>query len=245
MLALAGAGAGVAVLRRNTKRRAKALESDRADVESLYGRLGSDVATLSAGDDPVTRQALSDASERYGATGALMSQADTPGEFAAARRTAIEGLTAARVARERLGLDPGPDIPPPPSTGPQLEQQTRVEVDDQEYDGSPTYAPGRGHYFGGGVLGGRTVPGGWYGVPFWETMLLGSILSGGLGGGGYERGDEEGVDDAGEARRGGGGDGFGWGGGNVGGGDWGGGGGGGGGSGSGGGGGGDGGGGNW
>ena len=245
LLALVGAGAGVAVLRRGTKRRAKALESDRADVESLYGRLGSDVATLSAGDDPVTRQALSDASERYGATGALMSQADTPGEFAAARRTAIEGLTAARVARERLGLDPGPDIPPPPSTGPQLEQQTRVEVDDQEYDGSPTYAPGRGHYFGGGVLGGRMVPGGWYGVPFWETMLLGSILSGGLGGGGYERGDEEGVDDAGEARRGGGGDGFGWGGGNVGGGDWGGGGGGGGGSGSGGGGGGDGGGGNW
>ena len=238
MLALAGAGAGVAVLRRSTKRRAKALESDRADVESLYGRLGSDVATLSAGDDPVTRQALSDASERYGATGALMSQADTPGEFAAARRTAVEGLTAARVARERLGLDLGPDIPPPPTTGPQLDQETRVQVGDQEYDGSPTYAPGRSHHYGGGVLGGRMVPGGWYGVPFWETMLLGSILSGGLGGGfggggfgggGYERGDEEGVDDAGDARwGGGGGDGFDWGGGNVGGGDWGGGGGGGG-----------------
>ncbi|MCW2713855.1 MAG: hypothetical protein JWN88_902 [Frankiales bacterium] len=236
LLAVGGAGAGAAVLRRNAKRRVKALESDRADVESLYGRLGSDVSSLAAGADPVARQALNDAAERYTATGALLSQADTPGEFAAARRTAVEGLTAARVARERLGLDPGPDIPAPPSTGPQLQQDTRVQVGDQEYDGSPTYAPGRGHYYGGGVLGGRMVPGGWYGVPFWETMLLGSILSGGFGGGlggSYERGYEEGVEDAGDVRwgdDGSGGGGFEWGGGSIGGGDWGGGGGGGGGS---------------
>ncbi len=236
LLAVGGAGAGVAVLRRNSKRQAKSLEAARADVESLYGRLGGDVSMLAAGEDDVARQALADAGERYTMTGALLSKADTPGEFAAARRTAVEGLTAARVARQRLGLDPGPEIALPPGQGPQLQAPGRVQVGDEEYEGSPTYAPGRGHYYGGGILGGRVVPGGWYAVPFWETLLLGSILSGGLGGfggGGYERGYEEGVEDAGEDRWGGGGDGgFQWGGGSIGGGDWGGGGGGGGGGGN-------------
>ena len=167
-------------------------------------------ATLHAGDDPVARQALADAAERYSATGALLSQADTPGEFEAARRTAVEGLAAARLARTRLGLDPGPDIPPPPGTGPQLRAAERVRVGDDEYEGSPTYAPGRQHYWGGGMVGGSMVPGGWYGVPFWQTMLLGSALSGGFGGfgggyGGYERGYEEGVEDAREDLGGGGG----------------------------------------
>lgn len=229
LLAVGGAAAGVAVLRRNSKRQAKSFEAARADVESLYGRLGADVSMLAAGDDDVARQALADAGERYTMTGALLARADTPGEFAAARRTAVEGLTAARVARQRLGLDPGPEIPLPPGQGPQLQAPGRVQVGDEEYEGSPTYAPGRGHYYGGGILGGRVVPGGWYAVPFWETLLLGSILSGGLGGfgdGGYERGYEEGVEDAGDRWGGGGDGGFQWGGGSIGGGDWGGGGGG-------------------
>ena len=237
LLAVGGAGAGVAVLARSRKRRLKGLEEARADVESLYGRLGSDVSTLAPGDDAVARQALADASERYGATGALLSQADTPGEYAAARRTAVEGIAAARVVRERLGLDLGPDLPLPPATGPQLEAPTRVKVGDEEYDGSPSYAPGRGHYYGGGFLGGRQVPGGWYSAPFWETALLASVLSGGLGGGGLFGGGHDGSgndqdDDAGDVFRGGGGGGggggFEWGGGSVGGGDGGGGGGGGG-----------------
>lgn len=184
VLALLGVGGGALYYASARKRRLRQQEGSRADVTSLYDRLGADVSNLSAGDDPVARQALADAAERYNATGALLAQADTPGEYEAARRTVVEGLAAARLARERLGLDPGPEIPPPPATGPQLQQQERVVVGDQEYEGSPTYAPGRGHYFGGGTLGGRYVPGGWYGVPFWETMLLGSVLSGGFGGGG-------------------------------------------------------------
>lgn len=227
VLALGGAGLGVGVLSRNKRRRLKGLEEARADVESLYGRLGSDVSLLSPGGDQVAGQALADAAERYNATGALLATADTPGEFAAARRTAVEGLVAARVARERLGLDPGPEIPMPPASGPQLEAPARVRVGDEEYEGSPTYAPGRGHYYGGGMLGGRMVPGGWYGVPFWETALMASVLGGALGGGGLfgggqAYGDEQGAED--DAFRGGGG-GFEWGGGSVGGGDWGGGGG--------------------
>ena len=229
VLAVLGLGGGGLLYARSRRSRQRANEGARADVESLYNRLGADVSNLSPGDDPVTRQALADASERYTATGALLAQSDTPGEFEAARRTVVEGLTAARLVRTRIGVDPGPEIPPPPgSGGPQLLAEQRVQVGDQEYDGSPSYSPGRQHYFGGGNLGGRMVPGGWYGVPFWETMLLGSVLSGGFGGGfggggGYERGYEEGVDSARDAGGGGGSD---WGGGGGGGGDWGGGGGG-------------------
>ena len=125
LLALGGTGAGVAVLSRGRRRRLRGLQEARTDVESLHDRLGSDVSTLAPGEDPVARQALADAAERYGATGALLSQADTPGELAAARRTAVEGLAAARVVRERLGLDPGPELPLPPATGPQRQTPTR------------------------------------------------------------------------------------------------------------------------
>jgi len=201
LLAVGGGGLLYARSRKRQQHQQQEMDGARADVESLYHRLGADVSNLAPGDDAVARQALADAAERYNATGALLSKSDTPAEFAAARRTAVEGLTAARLVRTRLGLDPGPDVPPPPGEGPQLQAAERVQVGDDEYEGSPTYAPGRQHYFGGGYLGGRMVPGGWYGVPFWETMLISSALSGGFGGfgggyGGYERGYEEGVEDA-------------------------------------------------
>ncbi|MDX6197598.1 MAG: hypothetical protein QOJ79_749 [Actinomycetota bacterium] len=221
-----GGGAYVFSKRRGAKRD---MEGLRADVESLYNRLGSDISTIPGGDDAVAKQALSDAAERYNATGALLAHADTPGEFAAARRTAVEGLVAAQTARKKLGLDPGPEIPLPPGQGPQLIAEQKVRVGDQEYEGSPTYQPGRGHYYGGGYYNGQVVPGGWYAFPFWETMLMTSVLTGGFGGGGmfggggYERGYEEGRDDARDDSGGGGLGGGDWGGG---GGDWGGGGGG-------------------
>ena len=111
-------------------------------------------------------------SERCTTTGAILASADTPGAYAAARRTAVEGLVAARVVRERLGLDPGPEVPLPPGTGPMLQERGRVQVGEQSFAGSPAYEPGRGHYYPGGQLGGQAVPGGWYSVPFWETALL-------------------------------------------------------------------------
>ena len=189
LLLLGFLGFGVYALRskrREARTTEQELQDARADVESLYGRLGSDVQLLSPGDDAIARQALADAAERYNATGALMAKADTLGEYAAARRTAAEGLAAARVVRQRLGLDPGPDVPMPHGEAPQLEAPTRVRVGDEEYDASPRYEPGRPHYYEGGYYEGRPVPGGWYATPFWQTLLLSSVLRGGLGGG-YRR----------------------------------------------------------
>ncbi len=227
-----GAGA-YAVSRR--RRRLKELEGRRAEVLSLYDRLGADVQNLD-GDDPVVRQALADAAERYNATGSQLSQADTHQEFDVARRTALEGLQAARTARLKLGLDPGPELPPiAPATGEQLRAPQEVQAGGKSYQGYPEYTPGAPYYYGGGA----GYPGGWYSFPFWETVLLGSVLSGGFGGfgggyggggfdSGYDRGYDAGRDDnqdSGGGVDGGGGD---WGGGSGwtgGGGDWGGGGG--------------------
>lgn len=112
LVALGGGAAALVRARRGTRRKRVALEDARADVESLYGRLGRDVELLSPGGDRVAGQALADAAERYNATGALLAQAETAAQYAAARRTAVEGLAAARVARGRLGLDPGPEVTP-------------------------------------------------------------------------------------------------------------------------------------
>ena len=231
LLVLLGIGGLAFGLAKRSSRRRKARQNEglRADVEQLYNRLGSDVSTLDAKGNVVAQQALADAAERYNACGATLASADSPAEFAAARRTAVEGLTAARTARQQLGLDPGPEIPPPPGSGPQLTAEQQLQLGGQTFEGSPNYQPGRQHYYGGGYVGGQMVRGGWYSAPFWEPFLLGSLLSGGFGGGGlfgggyggyggYGAGYEEGREDA---QGSGGGD---WGGG---GGDWGGGGGGG------------------
>lgn len=218
----AGAAAGGTYAVSKRRRRQKELEGRRAEVLSLYDRLGADVQNLPGGDDPVVRQALADASERYTATGSQLSQADTHTEYDVARRTALEGLQAARTARQKLGLDPGPELPPiAPPQGEQLSAPREVTVGGQSYQGFPEYTPGAPHYYGGG----SGVPGGWYSFPFWQTLLLGSVLSGGFGGGGfggggfdsgYDRGYDAGRDDAQDQGDSGGSD---WGGGG-GGGDW-------------------------
>ena len=191
-LGLIGGGGRAALVVSRRRRRLKELEGRRADVLSLYDRLGADVQNLDAKDNPVARQAIADASERYNSTGSLLSHADTEGEYAAARRTALEGLQAARTARTALGLDPGPELPPiAPTYGEQLAAPQEVSVGDRTYQGYPEYTPGAPYYYGGG--GG--APGGWYSFPFWETLLLGSVLGGGLGGwggGGYGAGYDQG-----------------------------------------------------
>ncbi|MCU1655970.1 MAG: hypothetical protein JWO57_626 [Pseudonocardiales bacterium] len=193
--ALGVVGVGGLVLARRRRRR-RELDVARAKIMPYYDRLASDINTLDPGDDPKARQAMADASERFNSAGSQLATARTVDEYAAARRTVLEGLHATGAARQALGLDPGPELPPIDETAQeQLDEPREVNVQGQQFQGYPSYTPGAPYYFGGGW----GVPGGWYQVPFWETLLLGSVLSGGIfgggwGGGGYGAGYDAGYD---------------------------------------------------
>ena len=153
-----------------------------ADVVSLRDRLGHDVRTLEPGTDPVARQAMADAAERLSTCTTLLERASSDAQLRTAWLAAVEGLAASRVVRTRLGLDPGPEIPLPP-TGPRLQQDTRFDVGGRPHVGGPDYAPGRPHWFPGGAYGGRYVPSGWYDAPFWPSgLLLGGLAGFAVGG---------------------------------------------------------------
>ena len=157
-----------------------------------YDRLANEVNTLDPKDNATARQAVADASERFSSAGSQLATADSVEKFAQARRTTLEGLHAAVTAREALGLDPGPPLPPMDgSSADQLSEPREVTVQGTSYQGYPSYTPGAPYYYGGGY----GVPGGWYATPFWETLLIGSVLTGGLGGwggGGYGYGYDSG-----------------------------------------------------
>src|SRR5664280_403602 len=175
LLLLGALGLGGFVVSRR-RRRERELSNLKADVRSVLDRLGGDVTTLDPGDNAVARQAINDASERYTAAGGMIASADTPEKLAVVRRTALEGLAMTRVARKALGFDPGPEIEPAPSSAQQLTAAERVRVGDRDYEGYPAYTPGAPHYFGGGMVGGGFVPGGWYAMPFWEGMMILSLI---------------------------------------------------------------------
>jgi hypothetical protein len=87
-----------------------------AEVEALYQRLGHDVRTLDDGGDPASRQALTDAGERYNTAGAQLAHATTTVELAVLRSIVVDGLHATRLIRTPPGLDPRPEpavVPPP------------------------------------------------------------------------------------------------------------------------------------
>ncbi|MDQ1745023.1 MAG: hypothetical protein QOE23_3362 [Pseudonocardiales bacterium] len=228
---LGAGGVGALVWRRKRKDR-QALADARAEIQPYYDRLAAEVGSLQPGGNATARQALADASERYNSGGSQLATATSLAQLGGARRSILEGLQAARTAREALGLDPGPELPPlVQSNAPQLSEARQIDVGGQTVQGYPAYTPGAPYYFagGGGYLGG------WYSMPFWQTLLIAEALSpgwgwgfgggwGGYGGGGYGAGYDSGFDAGRDSAQedsgwGGGGD---WGGG---GGDWGGGGG--------------------
>lgn len=165
----------------------------RADVASWQARLAADVSNLEAGDDPVCRQALSDASERYSAAGGLLSTAASLGELQVARRIVIEGLTATRIVRKRQGLPLGADLPDLGVAS--VDEPTSVIHDDQEHIAHPSYHPDQPHFFGGGNVGGTQAPAGYYRTPFWKkaaaiggALVAGDLIGNAVGdmfGGGY------------------------------------------------------------
>jgi hypothetical protein len=80
-------------------RRHEELAALRAEVDSAQARLAADISNLEAGQDPMSRQAMADAGERYTAAGSLLSTASTAGELMVAKRIVAEGLTATRLVR--------------------------------------------------------------------------------------------------------------------------------------------------
>ncbi len=184
IVVLLALGVGLFV-RARRGRRARELSDYRAQVLPLYERLQYEVDNLNPGMNKVAGQALKDARERLASVTNQLAAADSEQKYGQARHTALEGLYAVRTARAALGLDPGPPLPP--LTGGDAGQLTtpqQVNVQGQSYQGYPSYTPTAPYYFGGGY----GIPGGWYGFPFWEGMLLGSVLSGGWGwgwGGGW------------------------------------------------------------
>ena len=182
-----GGMGGLIWYRRRQKKRE--LDLARAKVMPYYDRLANEVNTLDPKDNATARQAISDASERFSSAGSQLAMADSVEGFAQARRTTLEGLYAAVTARKALGLDPGPPLPSiDGGGGEQLNDAREVTVQGQTFQGYPSYTPGAPHYFGGGY----GVPGGWYATPFWETLLIGSVLTGGFGGGGFGSGYDSG-----------------------------------------------------
>jgi LPXTG-motif cell wall-anchored protein len=233
---LGAGGVGALVWRRKRKDR-QALADARALIQPYYDRLAADVGSLQPGNNATARQALADAAERYNSGGSQLASATSLAQLGGARRSILEGLQAARTAREALGLDPGPELPPlVESNAPQLAEARQLDVGGQTVQGYPAYTPGAPYYFagGGGYLGG------WYSMPFWQSLLIAEALTpgwgwgfggwgggwGGYGGGGYGAGYDSGFEagrDSADQDTGGGWGGGDWGGG---GGDWGGGGGG-------------------
>jgi uncharacterized membrane protein YgcG len=200
----------IALTRRNgAARQQTQLEDARADAQRWYERLGGQVMNLH-GDDPAARQALSDASERYNASGSQLQQAKTVKQFELARESALEGLSYVRAARTAMGIDPGPELPPLASAqgAGRLTQEREVSVQGQSYRAGPQPGADTPYYYPGGRVQGRPVPSGWYSQPVWKTALgtgagvLGGMLifdalfSPSFGDAGYGDGFQDGYQDA-------------------------------------------------
>lgn len=201
-LGAAGAAAIGALSLRKRRRAARELNDAKAGVMPYYDRLANEVGSLDPGTDDAARQALADASERYNSAGSQIASATTLPQWAAIRRTVLEGLQAAQSTRKLLKLPEGPAVPlADEPRGEQLTAPQQVSIQGQQYNGYPAYTPGAPYYFGGGM----GYAGGWYNYPFWETMLIGSMIGGGgwgyggyggfgggYGGGGYGAGYDQG-----------------------------------------------------
>lgn len=148
------------------------LEDEKAEARRWIDRLGGQVLNLE-GTDIASKQAMSDASERFTAAGSQIEQATTPHQAKLARETALEGLHYVRAAREVMGLDPGPELPKDrerENAGAVTEPRS-VDVDGRQYQLSPTASENTPYYHPGGRVAGRPVPAGWYSERWWAPAL--------------------------------------------------------------------------
>jgi len=166
--------AEVVVARQRRSARTGQVADARAEARRCTERLGAQVYAIDAVGNAAARQALADAAERFTAAGSQVDQATSVTQFHLATQTAYEGLYYVRAARSALGLDPGPELPllPGQQQAGQVAQARQVDVGGHDYQASPQPGAQTPHYYPGGYVAGRPVPGGWYSQPWWKPALV-------------------------------------------------------------------------
>lgn len=171
-----GGGAAYLASRGNKKKQAE-LEAQKfddalADARRWTERLGGQVMQIS-GTDTASMQAMADASERFTAANSAISQATTVKQANLARESALEGMHYVNAAREIMGMNPGPELPPlegQRQAGKVTERRT-VEANGETLTASPYASNETPNYYPGGMVAGRPVPAGWYSRPWWADAL--------------------------------------------------------------------------
>ncbi|MDU5016518.1 MAG: DUF1542 domain-containing protein [Corynebacterium sp.] len=202
--------------KRREEREAQQLADAQADARRWIERLGGQVMQIS-GTDSASQQAMADASERFTAANSAISRATTAKQANLARESALEGMHYVNAAREIMGMNPGPELPPlegQRAAGKVTEKRT-VEANGQQITASPYASADTPNYYPGGTVAGRPVPAGWYSRPWWAdalqtgvwmvgySMMFNALFSG-MSGIGYsaaaaENGDWGGGDGMGDA----------------------------------------------
>ena len=145
-----------------------------ADAKRWTDRLGSQVLNLS-GNDTASQQAMADASERFNAASAGLSDARSVKQAMLARESALEGLHYVNAAREIMGLPAGPQLPElegQRQAGRVTEQRTVTQEDGTQVMASPHATAQTPHYYPGGAVAGRPVPAGWYSTAWWGPAMM-------------------------------------------------------------------------
>ena len=172
ILAAVIAGA-IWLIRQYQANKTRELEDAKSEARRWVERLGGQVLNL-VGTNEASKQALSDAAERYNAAGSQLAQARTIAQARQVTETAYEGLYYVRAARTAMGLDPGPELPPLPGQrqAGAVTEERQVEVEGHHYSAAPVPSDRNPHYYPGGVIAGRPVPAGWYSEPWWKPALV-------------------------------------------------------------------------
>ena len=143
-----------------------------ADAQRWVERLGGQVMQIS-GTDTASTQAMADASERFTAANSALSQANSVKQAKLARESALEGMHYVNAAREIMGMNPGPELPPlegQRAAGKVTEKRT-VDAGGEQLTASPQPSEETPNYYPGGMVAGRPVPAGWYSRPWWADAL--------------------------------------------------------------------------
>lgn len=181
LLLLIGLGFGASYMinnRRATGSRKQldqqSLDDALADARHWTDRLGSQVLNIS-GNDTASSQAMADASERFNAASAALSEARTVRQAQLAREAALEGLHYVNAAREIMGMPAGPQLPElegQRKAGRVTEERTIRQDDGSTITASPYATDRTPHYYPGGAVAGRPVPAGWYSAAWWAPAMM-------------------------------------------------------------------------